>query len=307
MSEKRVLVLATTFPRWFPDSEPPFVWELTRRLAKSGYTMDVLVPHAPGALTYEVREDVSIHRFRYAPKFFEKVCYEGGALPNLRHSWRARIGLPSLLYCQRKIIHRMISKTHYSLVHSHWVIPQGYWAADICRRMNIPLLVTAHAGDVFGLKGLLRRAARHVLSSASLVTANSKATAEALHQILPTCDPKIIPMGVDLDTFTPTSTFDKKLNGSPALLAAGRFAEKKGFHILLSALPRVLKTCPEAHLHLVGFGPEEEHLRQMIIRLGIGEQVSLHGAVPHTEMKEYYQRADLFIQPSIEAVHMIMN
>ena len=84
---KRVLVLASTFPRWPNDTEPPFVYNLCRSLADS-FAITVLAPHAPGALAFEQMGDVSVHRFRYMwPERLEKLAY-GGILPNLkRNRW----------------------------------------------------------------------------------------------------------------------------------------------------------------------------------------------------------------------------
>lgn len=296
----RVLVLATTFPRWVGDSEPAFVWDLTCRLTGRGYGCTVLVPHAPGARVQEEWEGVRVIRFRYAPESLEKVCYEGGALPNLRASWRARLALPSLLVAQRAAIRRLIGSGDFDLVHSHWIIPQGFFAAGACRKGGIPLLLTAHAGDVFGLRGPLRRSARVALGGASAVTANSRATAEAVRSIHPASDPILIPMGVDLTQFTQAPDENRvQLEGNPSLLAVGRFAEKKGFHVLIEALPKLLERLPESHLHLVGFGPWEARLRELASSLGLDSRVRFHGPVPHSEISSFFRGADLFVQPSL--------
>ena len=47
---RRLLVLASTYPRWPGDPEPGFVHELARRLTDR-FDVTVLCPHAPGAAT----------------------------------------------------------------------------------------------------------------------------------------------------------------------------------------------------------------------------------------------------------------
>ncbi len=87
-----VLVLATTFPRWENDSEPAFVFNLSKRLASKGFNIVVLAPGAPGALAYEEMDGLKIYRFTYFyPKRLQKVCYDGWALPNFKSSLLARI------------------------------------------------------------------------------------------------------------------------------------------------------------------------------------------------------------------------
>ncbi|MBQ09451.1 MAG: hypothetical protein CMD96_06650 [Gammaproteobacteria bacterium] len=106
-----VLVLATTFPRWENDSEPAFVFNLSKKLASKGFNMVVLVPGAPDALPYEEMEGLKIYRFSYFyPKKLQKVFYNGGALPNLKSSWLARIELPFFLLFQFFHIGWMIKK-----------------------------------------------------------------------------------------------------------------------------------------------------------------------------------------------------
>ncbi|RPJ15456.1 MAG: hypothetical protein EHM37_03645, partial [Deltaproteobacteria bacterium] len=61
-----VLVLTSTFPRWEGDVEPPFVYELARRLTDS-IVVHVLAPHAPGSKRREILDGVHVHRFRYGP------------------------------------------------------------------------------------------------------------------------------------------------------------------------------------------------------------------------------------------------
>lgn len=297
----RLLALATTFPRWRGDSEPPFVWELTRRLQARGWACDVLVPHAPGAALAEEWEGVRIRRFRYAPDALERVCYEGGALPNLRASWRARAALPLLLAQQRRAIGGMIRGGGYHVCHCHWLIPQGTWAAGPCREAGVPLVLTAHAGDVFGLRFPLTGAARLALDGAAAVTANSRATAEAVEAIGAGPAPVIIPMGVDLGQFRRGEEVEA-LPGDPAILAVGRLVEKKGFHVLLEAMPQVARALPGCHLHLVGFGPWRQRLEDQARALGLTGRVTFHGAVPHERLARLFTAADLFVQPSMPSV-----
>ena len=86
----RILVTASTFPRWQGDTEPPFVFELCRRLQKRGVDIDIIAPHAPGAKAMEVMDGINVYRYRYGPERLEVLAYQGGILANLkRHFPRA--------------------------------------------------------------------------------------------------------------------------------------------------------------------------------------------------------------------------
>ena len=145
-----VLVLATTFPRHKNDSEPAFVFNLSKRLVSKGFNIIVLVPGAPNSLSYEEMEGLKVYRFSYFfPKKLQTICYSGGALPNLKNSPLARLILPFFLISQFIHIGRIIKKENIDLIHCHWVVPQGFFSAIYKIIFNIPLILTAHAGDVF--------------------------------------------------------------------------------------------------------------------------------------------------------------
>ena len=55
--ESKILVIATTFPRWRNDVSPRFVYDLSNSLA-SNYKITVLVPHHKGAKKQENIQDL---------------------------------------------------------------------------------------------------------------------------------------------------------------------------------------------------------------------------------------------------------
>ena len=158
----RVLVLATTYPRWENDSTPHFVFDLNRQLAKKVETW-ALVPHFDGAKYSEEMDRVRIIRFPYFfPTKLQRLCYEGGILPNLKSSWLARFQLPFFLICQFLAILKAVRKHKINFIHCNWLIPQGFFALIMHKMFNIPYLLTSLGGDVFafqntpGLRSLKR-------------------------------------------------------------------------------------------------------------------------------------------------------
>ena len=79
----KLLVLASTYPRWAADHEPGFVHELSSRLTDR-FEVRVLTPHHKGAATREERDGVDVYRYRYAPEKLETLIYDGGMVTNLR-------------------------------------------------------------------------------------------------------------------------------------------------------------------------------------------------------------------------------
>ncbi|HWC89819.1 MAG TPA: glycosyltransferase family 4 protein [Pirellulales bacterium] len=83
---------------------------------------------------------------------------------------------------------------------------------------------------------------------------------------------------------------------APLAVFAGRFVVGKGLLDLIEAWPAVLQRVPEAHLWLVGEGPQAVHLAAEIERRGLTTRVTLAGAFEDVE--DCLCAADLFVVAS---------
>ena len=96
----RLLVLASTFPRWAGDTEPRFVERLSYELAGS-FDVVVLAPHTRGAKRQETMasngRSIEVRRFRYFPERFETLAYDGGMLSRVRRNPLRLLVLPFFL------------------------------------------------------------------------------------------------------------------------------------------------------------------------------------------------------------------
>jgi glycosyltransferase involved in cell wall biosynthesis len=195
----RLLVVTSNYPRWEGDSTTPFVLHLTQHLQHLGWETDVLAPHAPGAARDETLGAVPVHRFRYLlPEKAQTVCYQGGALVNLRQNRSNLLKLPALVGAEWATVVRRLRRGAYDAVHAHWVLPQGL--VGVLAAWKVPVVVTVHGGDVFALdQPVLRAAKRLAFRQAAAVTVNSSATERAVLDLGAPKRLERIPMGIDVD------------------------------------------------------------------------------------------------------------
>ncbi|MBI2137103.1 glycosyltransferase [Candidatus Woesearchaeota archaeon] len=302
MEAIKILVTATTFPRWQNDTEPAFVYELSKRLADAGFEIMVLAPHFKGAKKEEMMGKVRVVRFPYFFERLEKLCYEGGIIPNIKRHWYARLLIPLLTASELIYTIKTAKKEKISVIHAHWIVPQGFVAAIAKKLTGVPYIATAHAGDVFPLKNrLFRLAAGIALKNAACCTANSTATKQAVLKVKNISNIEIIPMGVDLAEFTPKKRSNelRKRTGGKIILAAGRMAEKKGFTHLIEAMPAVIKKIPDAKLVLIGEGPEKELLEEKAKELKLEGKTFFEGKATKEGLAKWYASSDVFVLPSI--------
>lgn len=302
----KILSIATTYPRWIGDSEPAFVHLLNKELRRRGHGVTALVPHAESAPRLEIRDGVDIKRFRYfIPTGLQRLCYDGGIMPSLARDPIAWINLPVFLALLFLAIRREVRCRNYDVVHCHWLIPQGFFCVLLRRTLGFPLVISAHGGDVFTENAPFRLLNAVVCRSSAALTANSRGSKERMVKLGAGEDVRLIPMGVDIDSFCPSrrepAIHERMGGGGPQLLFVGRFAEKKGIKYSIGAMPLIIERLPGAKLALVGFGPLEKELTAEIRKHDLEQKIKILGRVEAERMPVIMASADLFILPSIMA------
>jgi glycosyltransferase involved in cell wall biosynthesis len=103
-----------------------------------------------------------------------------------------------------------------------------------------------------------------------------------------------VPNGVE-EYFTPGG----ERSSSPLVLAVGRFAPVKRFHLALEAAAEARRTVPELRLRLVGDGPLAGELRSWVAANGATEWVEFAGYVDRRDLPNEYRRAWAVLSASL--------
>lgn len=295
-----LLALTSTYPRWRDDYEPSFVHELNRSLSPH-FRVITLCPHTLGAARREHMDGVEVIRYKYAPERWESLAGGGGILSNLKRSpWKVLL-LPTFILAQAWSIWRLLRERKIDVVQAHWIVPQGLLAALLVRSRRVPFLITSHGADLYALNNwLLKLVKRWTLKQASSVTVVSSAMCSALRELHAKCRSiRVISMGVSLERrFTPDPTISRNFQ---EILFVGRLVEKKGLQFLLDAMPSILRERPAVFLTVVGFGPDEQLLRQKAAELGLDKHVYFIGGVKGSDLPQLYRRAGVLVAPFVRA------
>ncbi|MFN3713955.1 MAG: glycosyltransferase [Alcanivoracaceae bacterium] len=299
---KTVLVIASTYPRWPDDPEPAFVHTLCKHIDNE-FEIHVLCPHSRGSAIAEVVDGITIHRFRYAPEPMETLIAGGGIMSNLELSPWKWLLVPCFLLGMIVALLRIIPKINPTLIHAHWIIPQGIalWIAGKFRKLP-PIVLTSHGGDLLGLQNpLLLKLKSRALRIASHVTVVSNSMlGEAKRLGTDSSQLSVAPMGVNLSAFKPTDN-DANSRVPGRILFVGRLVKGKGLTYLLSALPLINKQYPDAHIVVAGGGTELRHLQTQARELGLIRKVAFLGPVLHNDLPDLYREAAIFVAPFVSA------
>lgn len=110
----------------------------------------------------------------------------------------------------------------------------------------------------------------------------------------------VIPLGIETAHFQKTpealaraAQLRETAGGLPVILFVGRLRYYKGLIFLIEAMPRI-----NAHLMIVGEGPEADNINKTARLFKVENRVSLLGSLPDKDLPACYYAADVFCLPS---------
>ena len=225
------------------------------------------------------------------------------------------------LACFRKFpsLHR---KYHFNIVHSHLVhMPDVF--LKLFYRIKVPTILTLHgtaqtlwedamrarlfggleASEKYVLRfyPFIRLLEQDYVKHISRFIAVSKATAKiALNYLnLKKEVIDVIYNAVDTRVFSfPTKRQIHKKYSNPTVVYVGRLMASKGLHVLIKAIPEVLRYFPETQFVFVG-GGNIAYYKELLVRMRIARKNFLFvGHLGYFERAKILQESTVFVNPS---------
>jgi glycosyltransferase involved in cell wall biosynthesis len=298
----KVLFLTSSYPRTENDTAAVFLRYLADALAARNITVHVLAP-ADGARESRIEGKVTVYRFQYFPRRWQKLAYGAGIMPNLKRSPWLWLQVPFFVIAMTWSLVRLLAAQKFDLIHAHWLLPQGLVGVVGASLFHLPLVVTAHGTDAFALRGELTTWLKNmVLQKSHAWSTNTLTTAAALTSDSSINQPRIIPMGVDIIRFASGRGDALRRacsGGRSVVLFVGRLIENKGCDDLIRAISLLpAQRQSETMLWVVGDGDRREQLTLAARDLGISDHTRFFGMVSHSQLSNYYAAADVVVIPS---------
>ena len=302
-------VLTHNYPRFAGDFSGTFVESLCEELAVQGQQVTVYAPYDP-AYNRPLRAQVDLQLYRYAwPDSLHKLGYMRTMQSDLALRLEAYALSPALFARGIQTTMAGARRSRPDVLHAHWLLPNGFIAAVVSRRLGIPLVISIPGSDaqVARSNPLFRSMARFALRQAGLLTANSADLRDA-----------VLPLGADLAKFdmiiygTDPAALRPDKTGVAALradlgisaddviaLCVGRMVPKKGFDVLIRALATPALRERSVVGVMVGEGDDKAAWQQLAADLGVAARLRWVGNVPKTAIGRYYNLADVLAMPSV--------
>lgn len=303
--QQTILIITSAFPKDADDGMGVIIARFAETLTSLNIRVIVLAPHLPGYPFRYYYKDILVIRFPYFfPLKYQILAQTPGIFFHITHSVIGAIQLPFLICAELLFSIRVCKKEQVSIIHTHWILPHGIVGVIVGTLLSIPHICSVHGTDVTIPKSypVLAKVIRIIANRCTIITANSGYTSNILSSYckdLP--QPIIIPMGVDHEQRSKKNKIVriKEADDKKIVLYVGRLIKWKGVHVLVQAMNQVKKSSPNAMLVIIGDGDYKSDLMELVSQLNFKLEIVFTGKVSNLELTTWYQKASLFVLPSI--------
>lgn len=294
-----VMMLTWEFPPRIVGGISSHVYHISKSLANNGVKVYVVTCDFPGAPEHEILDGVEVFRID---------SYKNPS-PNFA-TWVYLMNM-NMQKDAAALVNRL--KEEVDIFHTHdWLVANaGVGLKHVFRK---PLLVTVHSTEIGRRNGIHSDYQKMIHETESWLTYEAwRVICCSDYMIshvkwafgLPEDKLIMIPNGVNAEEIekaknTDLSKFRRKF-ASPEekiVLFVGRLVYEKGAHVLINAVPKVLKKV-NAKFVIVGNGYMKEPLSNIVRSMGLAHKVVFTGFVDDETLRSLQACADVSVVPSL--------
>ncbi len=237
-------------------------------------------------------------------------------------------GIPVGIYDYRmtsiypiRIINK-IRKMNLDVIHSQTEFGIGTFARIISKQLNIPIVHTYHTAYEdyvhYITHGYFNKPSKKIVEQITKFYCDKTVTelivpTKKMYKFFKTKykydrNIHIIPTGIEISRFYKEKFKEEdtlKLRKSIGLnkddiviLFVGRLGQEKSIDVLIEGHKEICKKHKNAKLLIIGSGPDEELLQELINKNNLQDSVLMIGKIPFNEMPKYYRLANIFATAS---------
>lgn len=308
----KVCILTHGYPRFPDDTTAPFIESIAETLQQQeDIDVTVLTPDTPQFARSETDSTVKLHTYRYFfPRQLQRLGYSNTLVNDCALKKYVYLLAPFMFISGIFHLFWLSRKHKFDVIHAHWLLPNGFISAMVNRLLKIPYVITLHGSDIFVSKQnfIFKNMAKWTLKHAAMVTSVTPAFLPKLSALgVPEQKRCMIPNGVTPSVFSSPSqkriaqlreTLSIPVN-SPIVFALGRIVLKKGFNVLIQALPYVRENIQDVKIIIGGDGTDLSRLKTLAEETGVSDIVHFTGTINRTDVPVYFYLSDLFVLPAV--------
>jgi len=200
------------------------------------------------------------------------------------------------------LVRRLHKTSGFNIIDAHYIYPDCFAGVLLGRLLRLPVAVSARGTDINGFPRFrtIRPLIKFVLDRADQVISVCASLKDAMIDLgCPGEKINVLPNGIDVSRFY---LIDKKearkslgLSGKQKIiLSVGGLIPRKGHHLTIQAMKKIMTIHPDACLVIAGKGEEEATLRDLAAKEGVEKCVAFQGHIPNELLIKWYNAADVF-------------
>ena len=309
----KVCLLTHTYPCFPNDTTAPFVESTAETLQKDGVDVTVLTPDTPRFARAPSEYAVNLQTYRYFfPRRLQRLGYSNTLVNDCELKKYVYLLAPFMFLSGIFHLIRLHRKHRFDLIHAFWLLPNGFIGAVLCKVYKLPLVITMQGSDMFITKQnrLFRWIATWVLKHTEMTTSVTPTFLPELAALgVPEAKRCLIPNGVDPEAFLSVPLKAQEYveirrrfsipEDDGIIFALGRIVLKKGFDILIQALPLVKEKVPNVTLIIGGDGTDLSRLKTVAKEHNVSKNIRFTGTINRSEVPAYFHLCDIFTLPAV--------
>ena len=248
------------------------------------YLPETILPHLPSLIFHNARLAL-----RFPARYRETARL---ALVRFSRTWKSAT-IKHLLQAGY-LVDKLLPGSGVTHLHAHFAHSPTSVAMFASILSGIPFSFTAHAKDIYTSD---RRQLAEKIRKARFVATCTEYNRRYLTGVTRSATPPIHRMyhGIDVRLFSTDRHADPNPSPPYRLLTIARMTAKKGLPTLFEALAILKKRGVRFRHTLIGDGEDKPKILSHIKKLGLLDDVSLPGTLPHSEVLSQFEKSDLFI------------
>ncbi len=134
-----------------------------------------------------------------------------------------------------------------------------------------------------------------VYRNTQVVTVSESSKKEILEHKLTHMEPAVVHNGIDLTFFKPGTK-----SKTPLVIYVGRLKKHKSLKVFINMAKRILDETPNVEFVIAGDGPDKKPLFDLVKKLKLTNQIKFTGKISEEEKLSLYQKAWVFVNPSMK-------
>lgn len=199
----------------------------------------------------------------------------------------------SIYFINKRKIQKLFTEYSFDVIHAQFIFSDGQLAHLLSKRFNVPYLVTTHHERFYFEHKISKREAMKILRDAAYITPINHSN-YLFFKSLGLSHVALSPLGFNKNFIRRQKQPE---DGPVNILTVAALIKLKNIDKVIKAIGILVKR-NDIRYTVIGSGPEQNNLEDLVSSLGLQDIIHFISHVPHDKIAQEMYKHDIFIMPS---------